>query len=631
MVQRASQRGPRSVDRRRLLATIGGGTIAGFAGCLGGTDDEGNGSDSTPDGDVTLFGPDGEAVELTLAFDPGSANGPDIAQQIRTDLDQLGIDVAFMEDPDPLQLFNSEPLPDADPDEFDWGPIARNAGPPERTRTVEDWDLHLGVGGNTFPRTPGETSTFWTRDGPVNAFGYVPSENHNELYAEARRETDEARRIERFADIFANLTRDAAANFLSQSLDYAAFREDIHTAPAFNEFGAELSQINRYRDTQDVSGDYVNLGTTQLQTAYPPEADDTASGLRLGLVTDGSYALGTDDEVVPLHLDIEDTGDAQVYVCTLRDNLEWGTDADGNSYGRFTAEDYVFHLEFVHGVAGEEAEDFWDESSPPSADVPDFRTVENVEQTGELEFQLELASVDPAFPQRPIMWGDECLPMELYEQYAPDAQALRQSDEVQEFTWTGNLGPYTFRSRTPGVAGDFIASRNEDYYMREHTEDSNVRVMDDAWADAPYFNDYQIDIEEETSTVVERMRSGEGDTLGLPTDNVEEFRQAVDGVRVEETPSPFISMLIYNMRSNGADLLKTVGGRQAVSMVIDKEVISEDIQRGLTEPAVTWQPTWSRFYDDSEAIAYGIDVTEETVIEARDRLRGLDGFELDEE
>ncbi len=606
---------------------MGAGAAVGAAGCLG----EDGESEDDPDEElpeVALYDDAGERVSLTLTYDPGSSNGPDIAAQIRRDLERIGIDVAFSEEPNVLQVLDSEPLDDADADAFEWGPVGRNAGPPEETRVVGDWDLLIGIGGNTFPRTPGNTDTFWTRDGPANAFGYVPSADHRALYDEATVEPDDERRRELFGELFANLTVDAAANFLSQSFDHVGFREGIHTAPAFNEFGAELSTINRYRGERTVSGDFVSLGATQMQTSYPPEADDTASGVRLDLLTDGSYDVDPENEVVPLHMDVEDVGDGQVFVCTLRDNLEWGTDADGDAYGAFTAEDYVFHLEYVHGVA-DDAEDLW-EGSPPSADVPEFGVVENVEHTGTYEFQLELVGPDPSFPLRPILWGDQCLPRELYETYAPDATALRESPEIREFTWTGNLGPYTFEDRTPGVAGDFTVSRNPDYYMREHVAESNVQVMDDAWAEAPYFERYRIDIEEETSTVVERMRAGEGDSLTLPTENVEEFRQAVEDVRVEETPSPFISMLNFNMRSNGHPLLAETDGRRAICMVVDKVTVSEEIQRGLTEPAVTWQPTWSAFYDDEEAIEYGLDVTTDVVREARETLRGLDGFDLED-
>lgn len=634
------RRGPRRpvITRRQMIGTLTSGGMIAAAGCSGApddaeSDDGGDGSESEPAADlpsVELLNEDGEQVELTIVYDSGSSLSEQVVEQIQGDLERIGIALNLEGSPDLRQEWGSEPLPDEDPEEFEWGPTGNNAGPPDKTRMIGDWDLFWGIGGNAYPRTPSETDAFFTRDGTANTFGYVPSADHASLYTEARRELDEEARKDIFSEIFGNVSEDLPINVISFSPDYWGFRQDINTAPEFNEFGSELSTINRYRDDQEVSGDYIRFETEPLRNLYPPEITFTNDALRLGLMVDGAYTVDTEDEVVPLWLDIDDPGDdGQVYVCTLRDNLQWGTDADGNGYGQMTAEDWVFQIEFVHGVA-DDAPDQWNEETPPSARIGDFETVENVEQTGELEFQLELGEIDPVFPLRPVMWGADCLPKALYEQYMPDANALRQSGEIQEFTWTGNLGPYTLADRTPGEAGSFTGARNPEYYMREHTEDSNVQVMDDAWADAPYFERYQFDNEEETATAVERFREGEGDAFQLPSENVAEFRQSVESVRVEDTPSPFITYLPFNMRANGHPLVSQQPGREAVSLVIDKVRISEDIARGLTTPAVSWQPEWSRFYDEEAVTAYGIDVTEDDVREAREALDGLDAYTIEE-
>lgn len=643
--------------RRRILQSMGAAGVLGLAGCLGDDDDDdtapgdddpgvtddddddpapGDDDDTDPTEDlpdVQTFGPDGEQVTLTLMLDPGTGDNQDIGFQIRSDLEEkLGIELEFMETANILAELDSEPLPDEDPDDFEWGPVGRNAGPPDRTRMVEDFDMLIGIGGNSRPRTPSDTETFWVRDGAVNGYGYVPEEaNFVDLYAEARQTPDEERRQEIFATIFGALTVECPANFLSQGLDFTGYRDGIHLPDDIEEYGASFTQANMWRDDQSVGTDFINLGTGQSQTFYAPEADDTSSGLRIGLVTDGTYGIAPGNEIVPLHMGVEmdETSDGDVWVYTLRDNLQFGEDEDGNSFGQYTAEDHVFQLEYVHGVA-DDAPDQWDEEVPPSADVPNFQVVENVEQTGELEFQLELASPDPAFDLRPPMWVEECLPMGLYEKYMPDASALRQSTEIQEFTWTGNLGPYSFESRTPGVSGDFVAVRNEDYYMHDHVDDSNVQVMGEEWAQAPYFDNYVIDIEEETATVNERFRAGQGDSLGLETDVIDEFRDAVDDVFVVETPTPFISSMFFNMRSNGHDIVRTMQGRQALCNVIDKEIITGDIQRGFVEPATTWQPDWSEWYDDSEVVVRGIGITDEDIIEARELIDSIDGYDVEE-
>ena len=380
--------------------------------------------------------------------------------------------------------------------------------------------------------------------------------------------------------------------------------------------------------SREPNGDYTVLTGARPQTFYPPEADDTGSGAVIGTVLDYSYGLTTANEVYPLLMDFQQSDSADVYVGTLRDNLEWGADVDGNSYGSFTAEDVVFQYEFVDGVAGSEATDFWDEDvSPSSADVS---MIENVEQTGELEYQVELVNPAPSFQFNPASWARYYLPKGLYEQYAPSAQGLRQSDEVQTFSYAGNVGAYDYVNDTSGQSGSVLFERSDQYYMRDHVSDSNVMEMGEAWSNAPYFFTVLRDREGETATLNERWRSGEGDSLGLDTDVVEEFRQR-DDTRVEGTLGPFISFAFFNQRANGHPLLKTVEGRTAIADVVDKRTITDEIQRGLAgPPATTHQPRWSEFYDDSQVVARGLDITEETVANARDRIDGLSDFSVEE-
>ncbi len=379
---------------------------------------------------------------------------------------------------------------------------------------------------------------------------------------------------------------------------------------------------------REPNGDYTVLTGSVPQTFYPPEADDTGSGNVIGTVLDYSYGLTTQNEVYPLLMDFQQSDSADVYVGTLRDNLEWGTDANGNSYGSFTAEDVVFQYEFVDGVAGSEAQDFWDEDTVPSS--ADVSTIENVEQTGELEYQVELVNPAPSFQFNPASWARYYLPQGLYEQYAPSAQSLRQSEEVQTFSYAGNVGPYKYINDTSGASGSVLFERSDAYYMRDHVESSNVQEMDEAWSNAPYFFTLLRDREGETATLNERWRAGEGDVLGLETDVVEEFRQR-DDTRVEGTLGPFISFGFFNQRANGHPLLKTAEGRTAIADVIDKQTITQEIQRGLAgPPAVTHQPRWSQFYDDSQVTPRGLDITEETIANARDRIDGLSDFSVEE-
>lgn len=619
----------RPMQRRTLLKATGAVGIGALAGCTSGVDDEDPAEDLP---EVELYDSEGERVAPRLIYDSGDTTAEQIATEVQDNLASIGVDLEIEPRPEVLgQDFASEPLPDANPDEFEWGPIGRNGGPPEKTRTVYDWDILHGIGANSYPRTPGNTETFWQKDSSVNAYGYVPEADISGLYETFRSETDQGAKQEALNDIMGALTEELPANFMSQGLYFYGFSDDINTGDDFNLYGGDMGTVERYRDEQTVNGDYIRLSGTPFSQALLPEQDDQNSAYRTDLLMDGSFAINPDDEIVPLHIDIEDSGDSQVWVCTLRDNLMFGEDADGNSYGQMTAEDWVFQLENVHAVGYDSPDDIdlW-EDLPPSEAVGSYEPVENVEQTGELEFQLELSSPDALFPYRPIIWGEQVLPKELYEQYAPDVEALRQSEEVQQFTYTGNLGPYTFENREEGAAGSFTAVRNDEYYLREQVEDSNVQTMDGAFADAPYFETYQFDVEPEQSTRAERFRAGDGDRMELPTDLISEFEESVDSVRVEDQQDPYISFLFFNQRSNGNVICKERDGREAMARVINKSTITEQIQQGYSEPAVTHQPTWSNWYDESAVNKLGVDITEDEITAARDLLRDNDTFSLEE-
>ena len=623
--------------RRALLTTSGVAGAAALAGCMTGGGDDVSGGDDDDDvdptedlPDVELYDADGNRVEPTIIYSTGDQTAEDIASSIARDVEAIGIDLQLEARPEVLgEDFFSEPLPEYDEDDMEWS-AGRNAGPPEKTRTVYDWDMLHGIGANSYPRTPYDTNVFWQPDAAVNAYGYVPEADVPGLYEEFNNEVDESRRRELFNEIQAALAHELPANFMYSGYDFVGFRQDINTTDLFYEYGYSYGTINRYRDSQEVSGDFVRLEGTPISQPFLPEQDDNNSAQRTSLLTDGSYAIDTNNEVVPLHIDVEDSGDGQVWVCTLRDNLEFGTDANGNSYGQMTAEDWVFQMEYVHGVA-DDAGDMWDEELPPSEALGRYGDmVENVEQTGQLEFQIELYEPDAAFPLRPTLWGEDILPKELFEAYAPDADALRESTEINEFTWTGNLGPYTFDEWTRGASGSFIAVRNDDYYMREHTQDSNVQVMDDAWAEAPYFNTYMFDTEDERSTRLERFRSGDGDRMGIPTDYIREFEEAVEDVRVENAQTPYVNFLFFNQRANGSVVTRERDGREALARVIDKETITDDILRGHAEPVFSNQPQWSPWYDADAVDELGVNITEDDVVAARELLENNPNFDLQE-
>jgi len=593
-----------------MIGALAASGVAGVAGCVnlgsnggdgGGGNGDGNGNSSEGDGggastneNANLVGPDGEQVVLTLVYTEGSNFVATTAEFVAQELEGLGLAVELETvtfDQLLQQYVRNEYVGDGEPE---WSASPNNAGPREETASAEEWDLMFGIRFNTYPRTPASIEAFWTERSPTNYYGYVPQADLNSMFEEFRTTTDTARREEIIAEIFGVLSEDQPVSFLSMRDSISGYRSEV-VGPE-ETFGANWDSTTWYYDegsARSVAEEWVSGATSDARALYFPEVNDGASTDRIALTLDGAYSVDENNEVRPLWMDIEDTGDAQVYVCTLRDNLQWG---DG--FGQMTAEDWVYQIENVHTIDGGQDHP-WDEETPPSTQTADWEQLENIEQTGELEFQLELANVNPSFPLEPVLWLSRCAPKGLYEKYVPSAEDLRQSEEFNQLTFTGNLGPYEFERWERSA--EFVATRNDDYYMRAHADE-----MGEEWADAPYVEEYTIRVITEQATRLEALRQGEVTSTGVPPDRFQSF---VDNEEVDvyQIPQPFLSILAYNQRANGWPELRTREVRQALSMGVNKRQITEEIYRGLAEWTHTFQPRWSQWYDDSQVTPFGVD------------------------
>jgi peptide/nickel transport system substrate-binding protein len=345
--------------------------------------------------------------------------------------------------------------------------------------------------------------------------------------------------------------------------------------------------------TTDDGGDgpsgYVSGDATDAQSLNFLSISDQPSANRVGLTLDSAYAITTDNEVFPLWADIS-SDDGRVYTVELRDNLQWGAD-----YGQMTSEDWVYMIKEVF-----QAEDNW-AGYPNQSDWQRGGEPIPVEKTSTTSFEIQLPEVDPAFPLKPIMWGSFCMPKGLIEKYRPDndQEGLAQDEEVQTLAYAGNLGPYSFESWDRESA--FVATRNEDYYMREASD------VPDAWTEAPYFDSYTYQVIPEESTRLSALQTGEIDASGIPETKVSQF-EGQDNVDVKVIPQAYMSSLIYNQRANGNfyEALRIKEVRQALAHVVNKEAIADNILRGYATVAHTFQPQFSDWYVDDQVTEYGV-------------------------
>ena len=340
---------------------------------------------------------------------------------------------------------------------------------------------------------------------------------------------------------------------------------------------------------EELPSGYVAGAGTDAQSLNFLSIADQPSANRVGLTLDSAYAITTDNEVFPLWADIS-SDDGRVYTVELRDNLQWGAD-----YGQMTAEDWVYQIKEVF-----QAEDNW-AGYPNQSDWQRGGEPIPVEKTSTTSFEIQLPEVDPAFPLKPIMWGAFCMPKGIIEKYRPDGdqEGLAQDEEVQTLAYSGNLGPYSFETWDRESA--FVATRNEDYYMREASD------VPSEWTEAPYFDSYTYQVIPEESTRLSALQTGEIDASGIPETKVSQF-EGLDNVDVKVIPQAYMSSLIYNQRANGNfyEALRIKEVRQALAQAVNKQAIADNILRGYATIGHTFQPQFSDWYVDDQVTEYGV-------------------------
>lgn len=356
------------------------------------------------------------------------------------------------------------------------------------------------------------------------------------------------------------------------------------------------------------NNEYVTAQATGASSLYLPGISDQNTIDRLGLTVDGTYALTSDRDIFGLWFEETTMPDPSTVEITLRDNLQFAEE-----YGQMTADDWKFHIEEVH-------QSDWAGSTAAS----DWAGIEVTVQD-DLNFTLSLPEPNGDFIYGPPLWGALIFPRGLTEKFmrsqeekeeiasnsdeydsaedVPDGnlEDFQQSDEVQNLTWTGNLGPYSLdeweRSST------FTATANDDYYAAELAGEGNHFGAE--WVDAPHFDSYTYRTISEQATRVNALTEGELSSIIVPSSRFESLKEG-DAVDTYQIPQPFLGIMAYNQRSNGWEGLEIKEVRQALSMAIDKEAIANQILRGLAETAVTFQPRWSTWYSEDTITPFGV-------------------------
>jgi len=335
-----------------------------------------------------------------------------------------------------------------------------------------------------------------------------------------------------------------------------------------------------------VQGTYTSAVSSEFDSLNPLYNTEAGTGTVISYTIDGSYGFKPGQTQFPRQLELT-SEDKKVWTASLRENMEWS-----DPYGEVTAEDWVYLITQVHqtewsGTAA--SADFYKNDEP----IP-------VEKQGKYEFTLELPEADPNFPKTPTMWGAQVAPKDLLKSYVDneDAEGLKQDDELGQLSYTGNLGPYKLDNWERQNKISMV--RNEDYYMRDLAGDAVKKQFEEA----PYFENLEVEIIKEESSRLSALKTGEIDTASIPPKQAPNFKSR-DDIYLNVSPQPYLTPIFYNFRANGWTPSRNQKVRQAFAMAVDKEKYVQSIYRGYADPAYTFQPQWSPWYDDSQVKKFG--------------------------
>ena len=282
--------------------------------------------------------------------------------------------------------------------------------------------------------------------------------------------------------------------------------------------------------------------------------------------------------------DIEVSSDGLIYTVTIRDDLKW---SDGT---RVTAADYVYTVKNLMYASWLEyvEKPLWQENIGGgiymvSPEVVDDTTFKVVRKTVDPDFIYTLYELMP-------------YPKHIAQHYENGLEDFTTAPELVNLNYSGNLGPY--KPAAWSSEEGFVMKRNPEYYLGKTNG-------------APYFETYRIKAFGLQQMMIEALRDEKISYALIDPQDANSFR-SLGRFNVFTVPTGYYVYVAYNQRDNGWEGLKNPKIRQAISMVIDKPAIINDMYSGYADPAFSFIPPYSPWYNESVLINYGMTPSADT-------------------
>jgi peptide/nickel transport system substrate-binding protein len=332
----------------------------------------------------------------------------------------------------------------------------------------------------------------------------------------------------------------------------------------------------------DVKGNFVEgqIGEDAQTLNWLVAADGGASRRYASFMVD---PLAVFDNQFKLQLrclakDIDVSADGLSYTVNIRDDLKW---SDGT---KVTANDYVFTLknlmfadwlDYVDKVSWQETVDGKTAFVSPAV-------------VNDTTFTITRKTVTPDFIYK--IYDLMPYPKAVAAHYENKADQFAQAGEFTNLNYSGNLGPY--KPVQWASSTGLVLKRNAEYYLGKSSG-------------APFFETYTIKTYGLRQLLTEDLRTGKVSYAYIEPQEANDFRSQ-KATNVYTVPTDFYVYLAYNQRDNGWEGLKDPRVRQAISMMIDKPAIAHDLYMGFADPAFSFIPPFSPWYDETVLNKYGM-------------------------
>lgn len=363
--------------------------------------------------------------------------------------------------------------------------------------------------------------------------------------------------------------------------------------PDFGEEGSDVPNRN-------VGGTFVAASTSTASQLNPINAgDDGTTSARLSRLFDlGGFAIGPETFAGYWFEDFEMSDDYKKATYTVRDGLEWG-----GGYGAVDAETYVYMLNNLILLTGDE--DWYAHTRTDFLQVGPDNELVSYEKTGDLTFEAELPVAKPQWLHEDPLPGIFMAPKDILSGYVEnqDKEGLDNDEDLTNGVLSeGNLGPYQFVEWARDSSWTY--ERNPDYYMQDVDDDvyDGYNQYYD-YSDSPYFENYEVQLFDESSTAISSLQTGEVNSAGIGTRKVENIRGS-DGITLWEKPfDTFHGWLNLNHRINGWDPIReSTDVRYALANIYDPSTVVQEVYQGNSIPMATFHPAWGPYYPPEDSL-----------------------------